>query len=683
MAPPTPSALMDQQPARRTTFVEVSVALTCCTDLPLADKRASIESRCMMGSKTRDFSDLEAIECQNRKPVVESVVKWPARKDRNTCPLRKNHIPTLGSPIAARRRTRALTSWKDPTTPNGQIAEHPRMSCGHASVFCSSSAYAGYSVYALEQLRARSRSSASPLPVTFNGITIQPDTHAKLPSTTSCYPGTIELAQIRATEAMLVLSRIHPLPSGSLTRTSDSSSCRWKVQRLASKIITGALRTTATDLLDFHFNLLPCTTGGPPPQPGHLQRRRPHPYPPHLAPTPPHLNRGDRSTLRNCMTTRIAHNKEQAKAEMKEGRSVRIHGRTGVAAVVWGARERRMKHLGEQGNTVFEYEVVGAILTLDIIKGTPSTFSPTASPPSPPFPPRAQPRQYLPSIAASSARAPHSRFASTRCRYHILRCDRGRQEVSLKSLLRLRPKVHSSRKAVPLCLLERIEPSSSTERRILDQRKAVRRKDVASGQRLSILALRRYNLASFTVSFTTPGAVHGSEEGEDKEGAEGIVGRGGKGVKEEDAVEETVLLHEVELKLKGGTAEPASIAVAVFDLPVASTGPRRALPSLCMLRGEAGVACSSAARRFLPLDCTTALVALVLAALVDALRNLEVDTSEMSEILAECATPFVVRNLEGDASRMLVEGDTPVVGLFWRRVDRRTKCTRWRASKSR
>ncbi|KAJ7175499.1 hypothetical protein C8R46DRAFT_1213967 [Mycena filopes] len=162
------------------------------------------------------------------------------------------------------------------------------MSRGHASVFRSSSAYAGYSVCALEQLRARSRSSASPLPVTFNGIIIQPDTHAKLPSTTSCYPGTIELAQIRATEAMLVLSRIHPLPSGSLTRTSDSSSCRWKVQRLASKIITGALRTTATDLLDFHFNLLPFTTGGPPPQPGHLQRRRPHPYPPHLAPTPPY-----------------------------------------------------------------------------------------------------------------------------------------------------------------------------------------------------------------------------------------------------------------------------------------------------------------------------------------------------------------------------------------------------------
>ncbi|KAJ7175514.1 hypothetical protein C8R46DRAFT_1030562 [Mycena filopes] len=323
-----------------------------------ADKRASIESRCMMGSKTRgttfplagthsthaseclkkctswrsrrpilpdakpgllsstpikvtssaeldissfafasvvkiehclssfNFSDLEGIECQNRKPVVESVVKWPARKDRNACPL--------------------------------------------------SSAYAGYSVCALEQLRARSRSSASPLPVTFNGIIIQPDTHAKLPSTTSCYPGTIELAQIRATEAMLVLSRIHPLPSGSLTRTSDSSSCRWKVQRLASKIITGALRTTATDLLDFHFNLLPFTTGGPPPQPGHLQRRRPHPYPPHLAPTPPYLNRGDRSTLRNCMTTRIAHNKEQAKAEMKQGRSVHILGRVQVRG--WNRR---------------------------------------------------------------------------------------------------------------------------------------------------------------------------------------------------------------------------------------------------------------------------------------------------------------------------------------------------------
>ncbi|KAJ7175662.1 hypothetical protein C8R46DRAFT_1249196 [Mycena filopes] len=67
------------------------------------------------------------------------------------------------------------------------------------------------------------------------------------------------------------------------------------------------------------------------------------------------------------MTTRIAHNKEQAKVEMKEGRS----GGTGVAAVVWGARERRMKHLGEQGEHGVESEVVGAILTLDIIKGTP------------------------------------------------------------------------------------------------------------------------------------------------------------------------------------------------------------------------------------------------------------------------------------------------------------------------
>ncbi|KAJ7175517.1 hypothetical protein C8R46DRAFT_1030565 [Mycena filopes] len=288
-----------------------------------------------------------------------------------------------------------------------RVAEHARMSRGHASVFRSSSAYAGYSVCALEQLRARSRSSASPLPVTFNGIIIQPDTHAKLPSTTSCYPGTIELAQIRATEAMLVLSRIHPLPSGSLTRTSDSSSCRWKVQRLASKIITGALRTTATDLLDFHFNLLPFTTGGPPPQPGHLQRRRPHPYPPHLAPTPPY---------RKAVPARPALASILHPPFPVLGSESRYEGGTGVAAVVWGARERRMKHLGERGNTVFESEVVGAILTLDIIKGTPSTFSPTASPPSPPFPPRAQPRQYLPSIAASSARAPHSRFASTRCR---------------------------------------------------------------------------------------------------------------------------------------------------------------------------------------------------------------------------------------------------------------------------
>ncbi|KAJ7658642.1 hypothetical protein DFH06DRAFT_1044572, partial [Mycena polygramma] len=30
-----------------------------------------------------------------------------------------------------------------------------------------------------------------------------------------------------------------------------------KVQRLAAKVITGALRTTATDVLDVHANLLP------------------------------------------------------------------------------------------------------------------------------------------------------------------------------------------------------------------------------------------------------------------------------------------------------------------------------------------------------------------------------------------------------------------------------------------
>ncbi|KAJ7175498.1 hypothetical protein C8R46DRAFT_1213966 [Mycena filopes] len=57
---------LKRQPARRATFVEVSVALTCCTDLPLPTSALRSNhvlhpahlrvAGCMMGSKTRDVS---------------------------------------------------------------------------------------------------------------------------------------------------------------------------------------------------------------------------------------------------------------------------------------------------------------------------------------------------------------------------------------------------------------------------------------------------------------------------------------------------------------------------------------------------------------------------------------------------------------------------------------------------
>ncbi|KAJ7250085.1 hypothetical protein B0H12DRAFT_1004343, partial [Mycena haematopus] len=51
-----------------------------------------------------------------------------------------------------------------------------------------------------------------------------------------------------------------PVSANSDTQRSGSvlvSKALGKVQRLACKIITGGLRTTATDILDVHANVLP------------------------------------------------------------------------------------------------------------------------------------------------------------------------------------------------------------------------------------------------------------------------------------------------------------------------------------------------------------------------------------------------------------------------------------------
>ncbi|KAJ6572191.1 hypothetical protein B0H19DRAFT_1348220, partial [Mycena capillaripes] len=89
------------------------------------------------------------------------------------------------------------------------------------------------------------------------------------------------------------------------------------------------------------------------------------------------------------LLTRIAPDKDIAQVEMEVVRRRRgfcvytdgsgFEGGVGAAAIAWnGDREGacRTKHLGTMGeHTVFEAEVVGAILALDIVKGTPRLTS--------------------------------------------------------------------------------------------------------------------------------------------------------------------------------------------------------------------------------------------------------------------------------------------------------------------
>jgi ribonuclease HI len=297
-----------------------------------------------------------------------------------------------------------------------------------------------------------------PLPVSFGGITIPASVTAKLLGVVLdnklSFRNHVELAQARGTKAMLALSRIStptfglphsyvrqlfqtvviprmeyglpvwykPVSANTDARRSGTvwiAKALGKVQRLACKVITGALRTTATDTMDYHANLLPVhirlnrsvfnaavrIVTLPPSHPLHRVVRRCRRIPlyhrssihlllaafpilrgefenidPHLSiePAPP-----------GSLTTRIAPTKEIARREMEEvtrrgGFCVYtdgsgFEGGVGAAAVEWsgnGEGASRTRHLGVlEEHTVFESEVVGAILALDIIKGTPRLTS--------------------------------------------------------------------------------------------------------------------------------------------------------------------------------------------------------------------------------------------------------------------------------------------------------------------
>jgi ribonuclease HI len=292
-----------------------------------------------------------------------------------------------------------------------------------------------------------------PIPVSFGGITIAASETAKLLGVMLDHKlnfrSHVEQAQKRGMKVMLALSRIssptfgfphshvrqlfqtvivprmeYGLPVWYRPISSNSDEQRtgtvWvakalgKVQRLACKVITGALRTTATDVLDFYANLPPIhihlnhsvyntiahLTSLPPLHPLHRVvahcRRVPrfHRSPIHHAflefptlggvfesidpqlPFPPLPTR--------ALTVSIAADKDTARAEQESaeragGFCVYTDGSgfevgVGAAAVAWNEGKEgkvRAKHLGpEDEHTVFESEVVGAILTLDIIAST-------------------------------------------------------------------------------------------------------------------------------------------------------------------------------------------------------------------------------------------------------------------------------------------------------------------------
>jgi ribonuclease HI len=188
-----------------------------------------------------------------------------------------------------------------------------------------------------------------------------------------------------------------------------------KVQRMATRLITGALRTTATDTLDFHANLLPvhvrlnrsAFNAGtrlvtlPPSNPIHHVVRRCRYVPRfhrsaihHLFNAFPVLRQpfevidplsSTTRTPADALTARIAPTKEQATREV-EGIARRgglcvftdgsgYEGGVGAAAVAMKGGEvgeHRTKHLGTAAeHTVFDSEVTGAILALDIVASTP------------------------------------------------------------------------------------------------------------------------------------------------------------------------------------------------------------------------------------------------------------------------------------------------------------------------
>ncbi|KAK7029311.1 ribonuclease H-like domain-containing protein [Favolaschia claudopus] len=284
----------------------------------------------------------------------------------------------------------------------------------------------------------RHKTHYTPLPLKIGDIVIQPTETAKLLGVMLdfklSFRSHVELAQSRGTKATLALSRIStPI----LIRTCASFSRRWssrawsmvfqregtvwvakalgKVQRQACKLITGALRTTATDTLDFHANVLPVhirlnrsaynaatrLASLPSSNPiRHTFRRcrrvpRFHRSPIHQLIHAFPIFRSDFETIDpQCrlvplpaasVSVHIAATKDIARADLdrvlaRGGTCIFTDGSgfedgAGAAAVVAAGRGegiRRQKHLGSMSeHTVFESEVCGAILALDIIADIP------------------------------------------------------------------------------------------------------------------------------------------------------------------------------------------------------------------------------------------------------------------------------------------------------------------------
>ncbi|KAF7354992.1 hypothetical protein MSAN_01414700 [Mycena sanguinolenta] len=276
----------------------------------------------------------------------------------------------------------------------------------------------------------------------------------------------VELAQKRSTKAVLALSRIAALPthicgdysslavprmdyalpvwymSVSSNEHTRRAGTVWiaktigKVQRHAARLIIGALRTTATDVLDFHANLLPVhirlnrsafnagvrLASLPLSNPIRGIMHRCHRVPRYRRLTIHHLLaafpvlRCDFETIdplvltarppENALTGQIAASKELHEGNggsCAQRRTLHLHGwlegGVGTAAVAMRGNDvkaHRVLHLGSlEEHTVFESEVVGAILALDIISGTPPSITAISSTP------KAQPAQHF--IAAFHA----------------------------------------------------------------------------------------------------------------------------------------------------------------------------------------------------------------------------------------------------------------------------------------
>ncbi|KAK7015681.1 hypothetical protein R3P38DRAFT_2543353, partial [Favolaschia claudopus] len=142
----------------------------------------------------------------------------------------------------------------------------------------------------------RHKTHYNPLPLKIDDIVIQPTETVKLLGVVLdfklSFRNHVELAQARGTKAVLALSRIasptfglphfhirqlfqsivvprmeyglpvwyKPVVEREASRRAGTvwvTKALGKVQRQVYKLITGALRTTATDVLDFHANLLP------------------------------------------------------------------------------------------------------------------------------------------------------------------------------------------------------------------------------------------------------------------------------------------------------------------------------------------------------------------------------------------------------------------------------------------